>query len=311
MEIKTGRSHNDQDSPAVVVPPDKGRPASKKTAPRFQRSRRVAARLLTALKLVGVVCALVLAIATALSAYRYAAASNMLTLSKVDIIGCKRLDPARLEAIVRQSFPSNLLRIDLDTLRSRLEKESWVRKVEIRRILPASLKIYVQERAPSVIGEIGGELELLDNEGVLLDHYEPSYGKLDVPVFSGLLGDSVEAYRVLQEENSARVRLGIQLLADLEAGTPDCTRAISEVDLSDPGNIKILMVDDNAEVFLGDRDFGKRFQAFLTEYPQAKSQYGEMTSVNLRFFPDIVYNPKHPPAVKPETGAGSRQAGRN
>ncbi len=311
MVIKTGKSHNDQETPAVVVPPDRGRSATKKTAPRFQRTRRFAARLLTILKIVGVVCVLLLGAATAASAYRYAANSNLLELREVDIYGCRRLDPARLQKIVREGFPSNLLRIDLNKLQSRLEQEPWVHRAEIRRILPASLKIYVVERVPSVIGEVGGELELLDNEGVLLDHYEPSYGKLDVPVLSGLLGDSVEAYRVLQEQNSARVRLGLQLLAEIEAVTPDSTRSISEVDLSDPGNIKIVLVDDTAEIFLGDRDFGKRFQAFMTEYPQAKSQYGEMSSVNLRFFPDIVYNPKRPPAVKPETGAAGRQTSRN
>ncbi len=311
MVIKTGKSRDDQDAPEVVVPPDKGRPASRKSAQRFQRSRRLAARLLTVVKIVGAVCVLLLTAATMISAYRYAASSNLLRLRKVDIYGCKRLDPARLEAVVRDSCPTNLLGVDLLKLRSRIEEVPWVHRAEIRRILPSSLKIYVQERVPTVIGEVGGELELLDNDGVLLDHYEPSYGKLDVPVFSGLLGDSVEAYRVLQEQNSARVRLGVQLLAEIEAVTPDSTRSISEVDLSDPGNIKIVLVDDTAEVFLGDRDFGKRFHAFMTEYPEAKSQYGEMTSVNLRFFPDIVYNPKHPPVVKPETGVASRQTSRN
>jgi cell division protein FtsQ len=221
------------------------------------------------------------------------------------------MNPAALEKVVRQNTPSNILRIDLEELRGRLEQEAWIRSAEIRRVLPASLNIRVEERVPAAIGEIGGELYLLDCEGVLLDAYHPGYGKLDVPVFSGLRGDSPDGYRGLREDNSARVRLGVEVLAELGTGAKDLTRAISEMDLSDMGDVRVLLVDDTAEIHLGDRDFFKRFQGFLSQYEEMKAKYGEMASVNLRFFPDIVYNPKQQIGPKTEAGTGGRQTDRD
>jgi cell division protein FtsQ len=307
MEINTGKDQGEPGRPSVVVPPDTGRPARKKTVQKVQQSRHWTARLLSALRLLGVVLALAVAATAGMYAYRTAYSSELLRLRNVMIAGCKRLDPSVLERIVRQSSPASTLRIDLADLQARLEREPWVRRAEIRRVLPASLSIYVEERAPAAIGEIGSELYLVDGEGVLLDAYHPGYGKLDVPVFSGLRGESPDGYRGLQEDNAARVRLGVQVLAELAAGSTDLTRAISEMDLADMGDVTVLLVDDTAEIHLGNRDFLRRFQGFLSQYAEMKAKYGEMTSVNLRFYPDIVYNPKQAPATKTETGGESRQ----
>ena len=124
-----------------------------------------------------------------------------------------------LEGIIRQDFPANILRIDLQKLKERLEKETWAKQVEIRRVLPSDLIIYVQERTPSVILELHGELMIADSDGIMLGRYDPRFGKLDVPVFKGVLGEDAENYRLYQEENAARIRQG---LAMLSRSNPDC-----------------------------------------------------------------------------------------
>jgi cell division septal protein FtsQ len=307
MEIKTGKAHSEpDDSPAVLVPPDRGRPARKKTAQKLQRGRHLIGYLMKALKVLAVAGMIVLCAAGGFAVYRFAQTANILALRNISVEGCRHSDPAGMEAIVRKTSQANILRIDLRKLRARLEQEPWIRRVELRRVLPATLEIQVQERAPSVIAEIGGELQLLDNEGIILDRCEPKYGKLDVPVFSGLRGDDVAAYKVLQDENSSRVRLGIQVLTELAAGSPDYTRAISEIDLSDTGNVKVLLVDDTADVILGDRDFLKRFQMFmsnLSQYQDLKSQGKEIAAVDLRFDSQIVYRLRRPATEQAEAKA--------
>ncbi len=312
MEINTGRSHEGpEEDQSVVVPPDKRRPARKKAAQKLQRNRHLAARLLSFCKLLAYGAAVVLAAAAGFFAYRYANASDVFAVRDIDIAGCRHLHPTDVEKVVRQALPDSLLRVDLIRLRQRLEKEPWIRRCEIRRVLPSRLKVYIEERSPSVIAEIGGALMLLDREGILLDAYDPSYGKLDVPVFSGLSGNSAAAYSAHQAENTSRVRVGVEVLTELAQGSSDLTRMISEIDLSDPDNVKIMLVDDTAEIYLGDHDFLKRFQALMERYNDVKSQYGEMTSVNLRYFPEIVYNPKNPPNAKPDTKPAGRPAIKN
>jgi cell division protein FtsQ len=297
MEIKTGKANSEPESPAVEVPPDRGRRARKKIAQKHQRGKPLAARLLAVARVLvlGVLCTAV-AIA-AFSIYRYAYSAELLTLRTVQIEGCRHADARKIESIIRNDFSSNVLQIDLQRLRARLEKEPWVRRIEIRRVLPATLVVKVRERVPSVIADIGGNLELLDDEGFLLDHYDAASGRLDVPVFSGLRGDDAAAYKVFQEDNSSRVRTGVQVLAEFAAGSPELARALSEIDLSDPANIKVLLVDDTAVVSLGDHDFLKRLQMFMSnmnQYNELKAQGKDISEVDLRFDSQIVFRLRKP-----------------
>jgi cell division protein FtsQ len=303
MEIKTGKTNSEEDAPAVAVPPDRGRPARRKHAHRPQHSRPLGARLRRLGRMLVLLIFVALLAVTGFSTYRYVNSASLLTLRDVSVFGCTRSDPDAIAAIVHREFNTNILRIDLKRLRSRLQQETWIRRAELRRILPGSLQIYVQERVPSVIAELGGELALLDEEGFLLDHNDPAYGKLDVPVFTGLRGDDAASYKVMQEENSSKVRVGVQVLAELASGSPDYARAVSEIDLSDPANIKLMLVDDTAEVFLGDRDFLKRFQMLMSsqeQYQELKAQGREIASVDLRFDSQIVFRPRPPAAEQAE-----------
>ena len=311
MEIHTGKGNREPERPAVNVPPDRRRGARKRASQKAARSGNPAARILAAVKMLAVAAGIGMLAAAGIFGYRYAVTSNLLALSNIDIEGCRHADPTKIESIIRSDFPANILQIDLAGLRRRLEQENWVRRVEIRRILPAGLKIYVEERLPSVIAEIGGELVLLDNEGILLDPFGPSYGRLDVPVFRGLKGDNPESYKAQQEENTPRVRLGVEVLKELQSGATDYTRTISEVDLSEISNVKILLIDDSAEISMGDRDFLKRFQAFAARYGDAKFQYGEILWADLRFYPTIVFKPKETAADQTAGEPGIKTASRN
>jgi len=149
-------------------------------------------------------------------------------------------------------------------------------------------------------------MEMLDSEGYLLDPYDTANGKLDVPVFTGLYGDDAPSYKVYQKDNSTRVAVGVQVLSELAAGSPEYVRSLSEIDLSDPANVKVLLVNDTAEVYLGDRDFLKRFQMFMsnmTQYRDLKDQGNDISAVDLRFDSQIVYRRRSPVAQQADAKA--------
>jgi cell division protein FtsQ len=291
MEIKTTRSRETLNARAVP-PPDKGRPARRKAGHKIGKNHVSGRRFGSALKILGKVGAFSLILAFMLSVFVYAYTSEKFNLQNVTFYGCKELNQKELEAIIRQDFPANILRIDLGKLKERLEKETWTKRVEIRRVLPSDLIIYVEERTPSVILELQGELMVADKDGTMLGQYDPRFGKLDVPVFKGAQGDDAESYKLYQEGNAARIQQALVMLADIESGLPHATQRISEVDISDPKNLKILLVDDTAEVYLGEKDYLKRFRALmdnLDEYQKLKDQYAEFVSIDMRFDNKIVY----------------------
>ncbi len=295
MEIRTAKKSRENEDPAVVAPPEKSMYLRRKTTQQVRKSYSTGRSLLRGLRIAARLCTLGLACAFLVSVFIYAFTSSQFSLQTITFYGCSHLDTRRVEAMIRSEFPSHIMRIDLKRLRSRLEEQTWCRGAEIRRILPSELVIYVQERVPTVILEIKGELMLADDDGILLDRYDSKYGKLDVPVFKGVLGDGAEDYRRYQEENTGRVQLGLKLLRELESGSPVFTREISEVDLSERGNVRVTLVDDTAEIYLGDRDFLKRFRILMSNmnsYREIKQEYMDIVSVDLRFDGQIIYRPR-------------------
>ncbi len=291
MEIRTTRSREALNT-RVVPPPDKGQYARRKAVRKFGKNQVSRRRFVSALRIMGKAGAFLLIAAFILSVFVYAYTSEKFNLRNVTFYGCKELNARELEEVIRQDFPANILRIDLEKLKERLERETWTKRVEIRRVLPSDLIIYVEERTPSVILELQGELMVADSDGTLLGRYDPRFGKLDVPVFKGVLGDDADSYRLYPDENAARIHQGLVMLAQIESGLPHATRNISEVDISDPENLKILLVDDTAEVYLGEKDYLKRFSALMNnlgEYQKLKDQYTEFVSIDMRYDNQIVY----------------------
>jgi cell division protein FtsQ len=301
MDIKTTRKPREATS-ARIVPPDSSRHAHKKATNKLGKGQIAGRRLLSGLKTLGKLGAFMLMVFALLSLFVYAYSSDKFNLRTVTIHGCKASSQKVLESVVRDNFPANVLRINLSEVKSRLEKEPWVKRVEIRRILPSDLVIYVQERTPAAIVEFHDDLMITDQDGIMLDRYDPKYGKLDVPVFKGVKGEDEENYRLYQEENSERIRHGLQMLAEIESGSPQESKRISEVDISDPDNLKVLLVDDTAEVLLGEKDYQKRFSSLMEnmkQYRELKNQYTEIESIDLSVEGKIIYRPRR-------TGTGNK-----
>jgi cell division septal protein FtsQ len=285
MEIITNRSREAQ-SDRVVPPPDKAR-RRKKTIQNVGNNHVARYRFISAIKTLGKSCALLLTVSFMLSIFVYAYASNKFNLQDIRFYGCKELDPAQLEKIIRDNFSTNILHIDLRRLKERLEEETWVRQVEIRRLLPSQLTIYVQERIPSVFVEMSSELMVTDKDGRMLDRYDSRFGKLYGPILRGVLGEDAEEYQQNQDENTARIRKVVTILSEIESELPQDVRKISEVDVSDPNNLKIMLLNDTAEIYLGNKDYLKRFHILMDNYQELKSK-NSLASIDLRFEGQIV-----------------------
>jgi cell division septal protein FtsQ len=228
--------------------------------------------------------------------------SDAFNLRDVRVNGCRHQNAGSLEDIIREEFPSSVLRIDLDEARQRLEKETWVKRVEVHRVLPSSLVLRVQEREPTIIVELGGDKMMADNEGVLLGKYNREFGKIDSPIFRGVKGRDRETYEKHYEENAERIRRGTAMLAEITAEMPEEARSISEVDVAELNNIKIMLDNDPVEIWLGSEKYSKRFSSFVGDpakkYQELKNQGIQVAQIDLSNDGQIVY--KSPEAIDKE-----------
>jgi cell division protein FtsQ len=292
MEIRINNQRETKNAKSTTQPEQPKR-TRKKAAQKISKAP-IASRRLRSIFKVTVKLFIILLIAFFLaSIFVYAFTSERFQVHSIVFQGCKHLKPKQLETMIRRDFPANIFRIDLGHLKYRLEKEPWIRKVEIRRILPSDLVIYIQERIPATILEISGDLMLADRDGTLLDAYDPKYGKLDAPVLKGFLGKDAAGYRKNYKENAARMQQALAMLSEIESGSPSYTSKISEIDISNPDNLKLLLVDDSAEICLGEKDYLKRFQKLmdnLNTYQEVKSQNNNIATVDLRLTGKILYS---------------------
>lgn len=204
--------------------------------------------------------------------------------------GATHADPHAVEELIRKSVPSHLLFADLDQLRALVETEPWVRSAVVRRRLPGDLFIYIGERQPAAVAAIDGDLYVVGREGAILERFGPRHQGLDGPIVKGLKSVAREN---AEEENMLRMGMYLRVLEELKDGDRDYSQTVSEIDVEDPGRVGVIPSDEPVPVYLGDGDFLKRYQIFLSRkdlYLQLKERHGTITSVDVTFENRIIFH---------------------
>jgi cell division protein FtsQ len=187
----------------------------------------------------------------------------------------------------------NLFRLSLDDARREVESIPWVQSASLRRVLPNHLQVEVTERKPVAYVNTGDGLKLVDREGVLLE--KPADTSFDFPVITGIDRSMSAADR------KARLALFDRFEQELKSQVNGAGWLVSEVDLSDDGDLKALLVQGRETILVhfGNRDFGERFGTFLTLLPQIQTATAAVDSVDLRYRGQVVVSPKGLAGVNP------------
>ena len=119
----------------------------------------------------------------------------------------------------------NLFWISVGEVHERLRADPWVKATAVRRRLPDTLWIYVEEHAPAAILASGAGLFYVDSEGTPFKRVEATDGK-DYPVFTGVeLGEDT----ALSGEDALRVREMLRLIGLFRASQFGRERDVAEI----------------------------------------------------------------------------------
>ncbi len=79
----------------------------------------------------------------------------------------------------------------------------------------------------------------------------------------------------------------------LNSGPPNYVKQLSEVDLSDPENVKVTANDPGGTmvVHLGKEDFLPRYKLYVTHIAEWRQQFQNVQSVDLRYEGQVIVNP--------------------
>ena len=222
--------------------------------------------------------------------------------SAIEIQGNKHLTRGQLLDIFGDDVDRNIFRISLSDRQAELEQLPWVSHATVMRLLPGRIRVSVAERTPAAFVRQGSRIGLVDTNGVLLDmapsgtaaQTEPHYS---FPVITGISANDPASTR------AARMKIYERFTADLDSSGEKISEALSEVDLSNPEDVKALIPANSSEILVhfGDDHFLERYRRFQEHLPAWHTQYPNLASVDMRYEREVVLDMAGSAAVKSDS----------
>ncbi len=221
----------------------------------------------------------------------------------IEISGNNHLTRAQLLSVFGGDVDRNLLTVPLDQRRNQLESLPWVEHATVMRLLPNHVRVAITERTPVAFVRQNSEIGLVDAHGVLLDLAPdvPSDRNYSFPVVTGISSTDP------MDTRAARMKLFLRFTSELDANAKsradNISNKLSEVDLTDPEDIKALIPDNGTDILVhfGDDDFLKRYNRYLQNLPDWKSRFPKLASVDMRYDREVVLQ-MQPGATVPIAG---------
>ena len=209
---------------------------------------------------------------------------------QIELAGNKIVARESLVNIFYNDRGKSVLMIPLDKRRSEIEQIGWVESASVQRILPNRVRVEITERTPIAFTRNGNEIALIDAHGVILDRS----GDIDArfPIISGIT-DALP-----RDERERRMQTYQELVRDLDVVNPNSSNQLSEVDLSNPKNVRIVMAGipgvnatQAVNIKFGSGDFTSKYRMLVENFSQWQANAGCVHSVDLQFTRQIVLNP--------------------
>jgi cell division septal protein FtsQ len=194
---------------------------------------------------------LLLAALAGWAGYARVMASERLRVGKVEVRGSRFLSDQEVRELLGSAVGDNILGLDIEALKARLRSSPWVADAAISRALPDTLRVEIRERAPLALAE-AEQLQLMDEDGTLIEPYGPRTAAFDLPIVRGLKGASAEVLR-------DRAQRAGGLLRDLG----ELSAEVSEVDVEAAGELKVVLRGAGEVLRMGGPPYRGKLQTYL------------------------------------------------
>jgi cell division protein FtsQ len=230
--------------------------------------------------LFGTILLLAIGVSTAMAGYKvhsYVTTDPQFNLSRdrkdaITIQGLVHASKWKVQRVFANDFDRSVFSIPIEERRRRLMGIDWIEDASISRIWPDRLIVRVKERKPVAFVSVRSGILLIDAHGVLLE--QPAQAQFSFPVLAGIREDETDAAR------RERVRAFLDFQQDMGYLSKD----ISEVDATDPDNIRVITQMDRRAITLmmGEGNFARRYQHFVNAYPEIRKRSPEAKAFDLR-----------------------------
>lgn len=206
--------------------------------------------------------------------------------SDIKAVGLSQVSRADLLPVFGEDIGRNVFFVPLSARRKELEQIPWIQSATVMRLLPDEIRVSVVERQPVAFVRNGRQIELVDAHGVLLAMSPSAMAAhhYSFPVLTGVdPGDSLEA-------RATRVAVYMRLMGDLDSTGHHYSQNISEIDLTDPEDARVLMPEPGRDILahFGEDHFLERYQRYRDHIAEWRQQYPRLAAVDLRYDRQVV-----------------------
>ncbi len=232
----------------------------------------------------------------------------------IEIAGLRNVTHSQVMEVMGGDIGRNIFFIPLSQRKKQLELIPWVESASVMRFVPDRLRIEIHERTPVAFARVGPKIMLVDPVGTLMDLPATGKSKYSFPVILGMNAGEPLSSR------TPRMRLYNDVVSQLDADGAHYSQDLSEVDISDPEDVKVLANNAQGEVLvhLGSSNYLERYRIYVAHVREWRQQFDKLESVDLRYDhqiivnPDLQSTPKQPPlsasAVKSAMNLGVKPA---
>ena len=221
----------------------------------------------------------------------------------IELAGLSNVTRAQIMEVMGGDIGRNVFFIPLDARQKQLEQIPWVASASVMRFAPNRIKIQIHERAPVAFARVGSKVMLIDAGGVLMDLTNKK--KFSFPVIAGMSTNEPLSTR------SIRMKTFNELVRELDSSGGHYSQDLSEVDLTDTEDVKVLTNDPQGEILvhLGSSNYLDRFKIYVAHLREWRQQFAKLESVDLRYDRQIIVNPDlRGPARQPMLTASAAKA---
>jgi cell division protein FtsQ len=200
----------------------------------------------------------------------------------IEATGLTEVSRAEMLPVFGEDIGRNIFFVPLAERRRQLEEIPWVEKATVMRLLPDQIRVSIVERQPvAFVLQPDGRTGLVDANGVLLTMPAAMMAQrhYSFPVVTGInASDPLTARK-------ARMAVFQRLLAELDANNQHLSEQISEIDLTDPMDARVLMPEQGGDVLahFGQEHFLERYQRYKAGVNEWRQQHPNLVSVDLRY----------------------------
>ena len=201
--------------------------------------------------------------------------------SSIQSTGLSEVNRNDLLPVFGEDIGRNIFFVPLSQRRKQLEAIPWVQEATVMRFLPDRLSVNIVERTPVAFVRQGSQVELADADGVILSMPPAMMAQhhYSFPVITGIDShDSLAARR-------ARMAVYQRFIAELDQNHQHLTDQVSEIDLSDPEDLRATMPEQGSDILahFGEDQFMHRLQIYKAHISEWRQRYPRLKGVDLRY----------------------------